>query len=214
MEKEKVLILGAGAQAKYIMEIFHILNNFEVEVIIDVNNKHRIGKKNYNVNIVLWDDKYLLSLIRKGFKKAIVAHGNNKRKEQLYKKAKEMGFELVSAVHPAATIASTAFIGENVIINAGAIIQPYAKVGNGVMVHAGVIIEHDCVIEDFVNLAPGVRLAGGVHVKKRAYIFTGALVIPQKTIEMDAIVGAGAVVIQDVPEKITVVGNPARPLEK
>lgn len=215
MGRTKVIILGAGTQAKYILETFSITKGFEIEAIIEVDKKkERIGNKIYDIPVSAWDSKYLYSLIDNDIKKAIIAHGNNGRKEQIYMKAREMGLELVSAIHPASNIASTASIGKNAVINAGAIIQPYAKVGNGVMVHAGVIIEHDCVIEDFVNLAPGVQLAGGVRVKKGAYIFIGASIIPNVIIGSGAVIGAGAVVIRDVPDRIIVAGNPAKQLSR
>ncbi len=213
--KSKIVILGAGAQAKYVLETFSIVGTFAVEAIIEVDEgRGRVGKRIYDIPVQQWQDDLLASLLDKGVRGAIVVHGNNKRKEQVYMKAREMGLSMVNAVHPASVIAKTASMGENIIVNAGAIIQPYARVGNGVMVHAGAIVEHDCVIEDFANLAPGVKLAGEVVVKKRAYIFTGASVIPQRVIGVDSVVGAGAVVINDVPDGVTVVGNPARVLEE
>jgi acetyltransferase-like isoleucine patch superfamily enzyme len=49
-----------------------------------------------------------------------------------------------------------------------------------------------------------------VHVGRNADIYTGATVIPRIRIGAGSIVGAGAVVIEDVPENAVVVGNPAR----
>jgi len=212
---EKVVILGAGAQAKYILEIFSISKSFKVECVIDVdNNPERLGKEIYGFKIQKWNKEYLSALKKKGVGKAIVAHGNNTRKENLFIKVKEMEFELVNAIHPKSIIATTVILGKNVIVNAGAVIQPFARIANGVMVHSGVVVEHDNIIEDFVNLGPGVRLAGGVRVKKGAYVYTGASVIPTITIGSNSIVGAGAVVIKDVPDNVVVVGNPARVLKK
>jgi len=212
---EKVVILGAGAQAKYILEIFSISKSFKVECIIDVdNNPERLGKEIYGFKIQKWNKEYLSALKKKGVGKAIVAHGNNTRKENLFIKVKEMEFELVNAIHPKSIIATTVILGKNVIVNAGAVIQPFARIANGVMVHSGVVVEHDNIIEDFVNLGPGVRLAGGVRVKKGAYVYTGASVIPTITIGSNSIVGAGAVVIKDVPDNVVVVGNPARIVKK
>ena len=57
---------------------------------------------------------------------------------------------------------------------------------------------------------PGAALAGWVHVKEGAYIYTNATVIPTRKIGRYAVVGAGAVVLQDVPDYAVVVGNPAR----
>ena len=47
-------------------------------------------------------------------------------------------------------------------------------------------------------------------VKRRAAVGTGAIVLPGVVIGAGAMVGAGAVVTADVPDGVTVVGNPAR----
>jgi acetyltransferase-like isoleucine patch superfamily enzyme len=71
-------------------------------------------------------------------------------------------------------------------------------------------VHHDCVIDDFVNLNPGVTLAGNVHVGEGSFIGVGATVIENLVIGEGSIVGAGAVVIKDLPAHVTAVGVPAR----
>ena len=80
-------------------------------------------------------------------------------------------------------------------------------------------VAHDCVIGDFVTFAPGVMCNGNVHVEDHAYIGTGAVLRqgePGKPLIIGAgsIVGMGAVVTRDVPPGATVVGNPAKPMNK
>jgi acetyltransferase-like isoleucine patch superfamily enzyme len=75
-------------------------------------------------------------------------------------------------------------------------------------------VEHDCVIGDFVTFAPGVHCNGNVRIGDYAYIGSGAIIKQGLTIGRGATVGMGAIVTKDVPEGVTVVGNPARILEK
>ena len=80
-------------------------------------------------------------------------------------------------------------------------------------------VAHDCVIGDYVTFAPGVKCNGNIHIEDHAYIGTGAVIkqgTPDKplVIGKGAIVGMGAVVTKSVPAGVTVVGNPARILEK
>ncbi len=62
------------------------------------------------------------------------------------------------------------------------------------MIHTGVVVEHDCLVEEYVNLAPKVVLAGHVAVRKGATIYSNATVIPCIEVGAHSIVGAGAVV--------------------
>lgn len=207
---EKVIIVGAGAQAKYAVEIFHLHQNHDVIGVIDtLENRDMWGSRIDGIEVV-GGLSYLDEYAKRYDYKAIVTCSDNKRKESLIAEAKKKGISLVNAIHPQSIIARTAVIGENVLVNAGAIIQPFAHIGNGVMIHAGAVIEHDDVIEDFVNVGPGAKLAGWVKVKRRAYIYTGASIIPKIEIGEDAIVAAGAVVTRNVPNKSMVAGNPAR----
>jgi len=73
-------------------------------------------------------------------------------------------------------------------------------------------VDHECEIGAFVHLAPGVALAGRVRVGEGAFLGIGARVIPGRGIGAWAVVGAGAVVLDDVPDGVTVAGVPARPL--
>lgn len=85
-----------------------------------------------------------------------------------------------------------------------------ARTGEGCIVNTGATVDHDCVLGDFVHVAPGVNLAGTVTVGDNVMIGIGASVVPGITIVAGATVGAGAVVIRDVPAGATVVGVPAR----
>lgn len=73
-------------------------------------------------------------------------------------------------------------------------------------------VAHDCRLGDFAMLSPGCNVAGRCKIGVRAFLGIGVACKPDMTIGADAMVGAGAVVIRDIPAKVTAVGNPARPL--
>lgn len=109
---------------------------------------------------------------------------------------------------------------DDVEIGEGALVSPFVTFTSNIRVgrcfHANLYsyVEHDCVIGDFVTFAPGVRCNGNVRIGDRAYIGSGAIIRQNLTIGADAVVGMGAVVTKDVPAGMTVVGNPARMLER
>ena len=101
----------------------------------------------------------------------------------------------------------------------GRVIYPGAKVGHnvelGVHLHVqyNAVISHGCRVGDFVTICPGAVLSGEVTVEDDVFIGANATVIHGGlTIGRGAIVGAGAVVIDNVPPGAVVAGVPARRL--
>ena len=67
---------------------------------------------------------------------------------------------------------------------------------------------------DYVSIMPGVNIAGCVFLAEGCYLGTGCSIVQGKNVGKYAKVGAGAVVIEDVPPYSTVVGVPAKVVEK
>ncbi|NOJ68854.1 NeuD/PglB/VioB family sugar acetyltransferase [Acinetobacter indicus] len=114
---------------------------------------------------------------------------------------------------------------DNIELAAGAALSPFVSITSNIKIgkcfHANLYsyVEHDCVIGDYVTFAPGVKCNGNIHIEDHAYIGTGAVIkqgTPDKplVIGKGAVVGMGAVVTKSVPPGVTVIGNPARILEK
>ncbi len=114
---------------------------------------------------------------------------------------------------------------DGVQMGEGAILGPFVTLTSNIVIgrhfHANLYsyVAHDCVLGDFVTFAPAVKCNGNVHIGDHAYIGAGALLRQGRAgtplrIGRGAVVGMGAVVTRDVPPGATVVGNPARPLEK
>lgn len=109
---------------------------------------------------------------------------------------------------------------DDVVIEEGACLSPFVTLASNIRIgrcfHANLYsyVEHDCLIGDFVTLAPGAKVNGNVTIGDLAYIGSGAVIRQGVTIGKGAVVGMGAVVTRDVLPGVTVVGNPAKPLIK
>lgn len=101
----------------------------------------------------------------------------------------------------------------------GRVVFPGAKIGRDVELGAHVhvqfnaVISHGCTIGDYVTVCPGAVLSGEVTVEDDVFIGANATIIHGGiTIGRGALIGAGAVVIGNVPPGATVAGVPARQL--
>jgi sugar O-acyltransferase (sialic acid O-acetyltransferase NeuD family) len=133
---------------------------------------------------------------------------------RLHEQLEGEGLQPITVAHPTAWVADNATIGVGAQILAGAIVAPEARLGRQCIVNTKASVDHEDVLEDGVELAPGATLCGIVHAGINAWICAGATVLPRIRIGSDAIVGAGAVVTRDVAAGTTVVGVPARPLNR
>jgi len=102
-----------------------------------------------------------------------------------------------------------------VIVCAGVRFTNNIRVGDFSIFNLNATIGHDVIVDDFVNVAPGVCISGNVHLRTGCWIGTGAAV-NQGTNEARLVVGAGttvgsgAVVVKDCDEGAVYVGIPAR----
>lgn len=144
----------------------------------------------------------------------VMAVGRNGERSELVTMLEGLDVPAVfrQAVHPSALIASTSTLGEGTVVLHGAVVQPNARVGRHVLINTAASVDHDCVVGDFVHVSPHATLCGHVEVGEGTHIGAGAVVIPSVRIGRWCRIGAGAVVISDVPDHVTVVGNPARVL--
>ena len=136
--------------------------------------------------------------------------GANKSRQQLVEFCFQWNIEILTLVHPAATVSRTARIGQGTVVMAGAVINPDARVGAGVIVNTGAVVEHDVEVGDYAHVAPMAAMGGAARLGAFSHLGLGAVVFQCVHIGSHTIVGAGAVVVKNLPDEVVAFGVPAR----
>ncbi|WP_332658294.1 NeuD/PglB/VioB family sugar acetyltransferase [Brevundimonas sp.] len=129
------------------------------------------------------------------------------------------GRSFVSIVAPTCVFRGPSQIGEGAILCDHVVITANVVIGRHFQANLFSYVAHDCVVGDFVTLAPRVCINGNTVIEDDVYVGTGAVLkqgTPERPLRIGrgAVIGMGAVVTKDVPAGAVVVGNPARALDR
>jgi UDP-perosamine 4-acetyltransferase len=203
-----VILIGAGGHGRVVLDILRAAGVHKPIGFLDADPQ--LTGQTIGGLPVLGQINLLPKLKAQKVKGAIISIGDNSPRRRYFKKVTDHGFELVNAVHPGSQVSSTARLGRNIVIAAGAVISTDAQISDGVIVNTSAVIDHECEIGYAVHVCPSATLAGRVRVGDETFLGLGCNIIQCLKIGSHATVGAGATVIQDVPDGATVVGVPAR----
>ena len=103
--------------------------------------------------------------------------------------------------------------GKGCIICLSNVLTVNIQIGDFVIANLDCTVGHDAIIEDFVTLYPSVNVSGNVHIETCVEVGTGTNIIQGKKIGEHSILGAGSVVVKDIPANCTAVGAPAIPIK-
>jgi sugar O-acyltransferase (sialic acid O-acetyltransferase NeuD family) len=210
----KVGVFGASGFSR---EVADILNPFADELVyIDLNPEttRYFGKPVVN-------ETKIPQLKEQGFL-FVIGAGDNTTRQKIFNRYPDLLFPNI--VHPTASMGHGQLerlqMKKGNIITAGVRFTNNIEWGDFGIFNLNCTVGHDCIIQDFVNIAPGANISGNVWIEQGAYIGTNAAVLQGKSAENKirigkfSVVGAGAVVTKDVNDNATVVGIPAKSIHR
>jgi sugar O-acyltransferase (sialic acid O-acetyltransferase NeuD family) len=212
MKKTDLVVFGTGGHAKEVSEaIFAAIAdgaNFNFLGFLD-QSQNKDAVQTYPV---FGDESWLKNNMGV---KVVVAIGNPKFRRVVVEKINTIDkHRFQTIIHPKAYIGNNCNIGAGAMIFAGSVLTCDIFVGNHVVINIGTTVSHEVRLEDFVTLAPQCAICGAVSIETGADVGAGVTVIQGKAIGAWSVVGAGAVVIRDIPPNVTAVGNPAKAIKE
>lgn len=205
-----VLIVGSSGHARVIVDIIERAGLFGILGLLDDSRPKGAIEAGYTILGGIADlPEILHSCEVYGY---FIAVGDNWNRGLVTARVKQLAPALaaITAVHPGAEIARTASLGEGTAVMAGAVINCSASIGRFCIVNTRASVDHDSHMQDFSSVAPGATLAGNVHVGAYSAICMNACVAEKASIGSHTVVGAGSVVLRDLPDDVLAYGTPAR----
>ena len=200
-------ILGASSHGKVVADIAECCGWDEVVFFDDA--WPRLSR---NGHWLITGNSNMLARRLSCFSGVSVAIGDNTARAKKLLWLSKISAPVVTLVHPSAVISRYARLGTGIVVMPNVVVNVSSCIGDGVILNTGCSVDHDCIVSDCVHISPGARLAGGVQVGTQSWIGIGASVRQMVSVGKRSIIGANAAVVTNIPDGVTVVGIPARPL--
>ena len=204
-------IFGASGQGKEVREIADYQNaitrRWDRIIFIDDNKPEGefMGHEMIQLNTAL--EKY-------NDIEFVIAVGEPKTKRKIYERLFFLNAELGSVISPDSQISPYCKLGKGLVIKRGAIISADAVIGDNTTIQSYACIGHDAKVGKHCQISTHVDIGGQTVVGDCVFVGLNAPVRELLTIGENAIISAGAVVLKDVDENVTVMGNPARVISR
>lgn len=208
---QKLVIVGTSGFAREVAWLVERINLVKPtwELIGFVGEDIKLKGQMIGGYPVVGDDDWLINNHSDLF--AVCAMGSSKIRKKVVDKL--TGVRFATLIDPSVDLTGRIDIGEGTMICAGAILTVDISIGAHVIVNLDCTIGHDAVIQSFSTLYPSVNISGNTLISEGVEMGTGSQIIQNVKVGEGTIVGAGSVVIRELPSHCTAVGSPAKPIK-
>ena len=205
----KSVIIGAG---KYGEVYLSYLTESGVDVVGFLDDDPKFADRQFGGLPVLGPISILPTLKDKyGITAIYCPLGNNKLSARFLREAVSLGYKTPCYIHPSVIISPNVEIGNGVYILLGTQIMPYTKIEDFVMISMNVSIAHHNILKTGTFLSTGCNFGASIVAEENSYCGIGSTIMTGlHRLGKDCLIGAGAVVIKDVPDGAVMAGVPAK----
>lgn len=208
---KKLVIVGVGGFGREVAWLVERINSVQPtwELLGFIDDNAETHGTVVNGYPVLGGCEWVVS--QNGNTYVACAVGASKTRRKLVERLK--GANFATLIDPKVEMSERIKMGEGCIICAGTILTVDITLGSHVIINLDCTIGHDAVLSDYTTLYPSVNVSGNTHLGECAEMGTGSQIIQGLKVGEGTIVGAGAVVVKELPGECTAVGSPAKPIK-
>jgi sugar O-acyltransferase (sialic acid O-acetyltransferase NeuD family) len=210
MPKKNALLVGARGHARAVADVIKAENRYQIIGLID--SFQEPGTICFGYHVLGGEADIVKICGELDIAHMFVAVGDNYQRQAMTDRIKRMfpNITFISPVHPSALIGSDVEIGDGTVVMPGVIVVSGSSIAEGCLLNTASSLDHDCAMEAWSSLAPGVVAGGGVRLGARSSIGLGASIKNSINIGCDTVIGVGAAVVGDIPDNVIAYGVPCR----
>ena len=215
--RRRLIILGTGGLAREVAMVMEQINAREHrwQFLGFVGDSSEQVGMDLGTGMVLGDDAWLLSQTMELDLVVGIGYPKVRARVLLPYLSRSSQFAFPNLIHPHTSIdCRRVELGRGNVITSGCAFTCHIEVTDFNLFNLNVTVGHDARIGSFNVINPGSNISGRVHLGDRVLAGTGCQILENIVIGSDVIIGAGAVVLGNIADGETVVGVPAKPIQK
>lgn len=142
-----------------------------------------------------------------------IAMGESKWRKHYAELIESKGGHFYTYIADGTFINETSSIGEGTYIARWCAISDNVNVGKHVIIHPYSNVGHDAQIKDYATILTNVFIGGYAEIGECSQMSPKSMIVPHKKVGKNAMVGAASVVMRNVKDNTSVMGNPAKKME-
>lgn len=193
---DHIILFGAGLQAEVVLDLLESCGRLD-KLLFIIDSNPRISKL-HGVSVI---GPSSLGTIRElGGKNIHICIGNPSAKRDVANKLLDLGFIIVSLIHPSSSVSKFATIGPGVYVGPMVNIGPYVVIGAYSQINNCSSVAHHSKLGECVMISDGCIIGGSVHVKSDAHLGLSVSVNRDLVVGMGASVPTGERVLNNIAD--------------
>lgn len=211
---DKILLIGASGHAHALLSLLQRHGGFQPVGLID--SFQPPGSQVHGLAILGGEADVPRLCVRHGVRHLLVAIGDNFQRLAMTERLQQLLPDAVfpALVDPSAVVAADAQLASGVVVMAQAHVGAGCRLETGALLNTKASLDHDSCLGPYASLGPGAITGGSVLIGDRSFIGLGSQLVHQIRIGPDTLVGAGSLVLKDLPAGVLSYGSPARVIRR
>ena len=206
---DTVILVGAGHHARSLLGVIADVGCQVAGLVADGSEP---GTKFAGANLLGELNKAAELCARIPAAKWVMAIGDNYHRLRIMREIQALcpQAQFAPLVHPSCVIAPDVILDEGVVVMPGAVVMAACRLRTACLVNTCSSLDHETSLDEGASLAPGAVTTGCVRIGRRSFVGTGATILQGITVGSDSVIGAGSLLLHNVPDTTIAYGQPAR----